>query len=653
MAVSSLLFLCGSQVIKETQRSPLLHQQPLQSNERRPSTGMPFAESFAACSAVALSAALVARRWRGRRACSRLVSFASMPSSGGGNEENPVQSAIGFMSGLLASLMAMFDNREESQHGRTTADRSGSIVQQMGRSPIDVQQGLPIYSLGAFPECTDASDLRRSGRHFTVVTTAALPWSTGPAINPLLRALYLAKQGHPVVLLMPWIKKEDQDILFTGPERFDSCTEQEKHIFSWCRERAGINANKVPLTLLWYEAGYVESVRSIFPVGDISNDLGDTPRDVLVLEEPEHLCWYHNGQRWTELFSHVIGVVHTNYQVYLEGMGYDGLMGSASFRDNLFSTFTSTVCSAYCDVTIKLSSAGISLPNEVQCNVHGVRQEFFDIARRAGRKRGNAADAQGRSEVYFIGKAVMAKGWMQLIKLLSKVPASDLREIRIDGYGSGPDSEAIAQGVSTLNQDHGSAGPLTQLYPGVDHADKCFENYKVLVNPSTTEMLCTVTMEALAMGKRVVIPDHPSNRFFKTNFPDRCSFFVPGDAVSFADALHAALACDGPQALPAESQRVLSWDAALERLCDAAQVRVLSGRLSRPSEAPSSRLAYELHMGIQRDTPALSDLLKNTTLKTPFSWEASLSEWLQASSSSQLLERVRKFMRLQKQDVIS
>ncbi|CAE7945893.1 DGD2 [Symbiodinium sp. KB8] len=105
---------------------------------------------------------------------------------------------------------------EETQSTTETRSSEGeeggaSLVQQLGRTPIDAQKGLPIYSLGPFPRCTEASDLRSRARHVTVITTAALPWTTGPSINPLLRSLHLARNGHRVIFVMPWVRlKEEQ-----------------------------------------------------------------------------------------------------------------------------------------------------------------------------------------------------------------------------------------------------------------------------------------------------------------------------------------------------------------------------------------------------------------------------------------------------------
>lgn len=376
-------------------------------------------------------------------------------------------------------------------------------------------------------------------------------------------------------------------------------------------EHVKVRLADLPLELRWYDAAYVQQVRSIFPKEDISQELAHLPRDVLILEEPEHLCWYHNGQRWPELFKHVVGVVHTNYQVYLDGMGYEGFMSNTTIRDSIFLTFTSLVLQAYCDVTIRLSNSGPALPNEVVGNIHAVRDEFLEVGREVHE------DDNDKVAAYFLGKAVFPKGWMQLLQLLS-AGGRRFSGLRVDAYGSGPDWNAIQSKAEELQKN---GGAHLRVFKGLDHAATKLHDYKILVNASTSEMLCTVTLEALAMRKRVVLPRHSSNAFFEEHFADRCHFFIEGDVKSFEEALRQALSAGWPAHLNSQAIELLSWDNAVERLCEAAEVRVLSGTKGRPSEVPSARFAYEVHRNLQRDLPSLSNLLKDATLKSRTPWE--------------------------------
>ena len=107
--------------------------------------------------------------------------------------------------------------------------------------------------------------------------------------------------------------------------------------------------------------------------------------------------------------------------------------------------------------------------------------------------------------------------------------------------------------------------------------------YRVFVNPSTSDVLCTATAEALAMGKKVVIPDHPSNAFFK-QFSNTLMYTEPSEMVGL---VREALASEPVPMTPME-EFTLSWEAASERLLDAAALPAGTRRAKESAELTSN-----------------------------------------------------------------
>ena len=95
------------------------------------------------------------------------------------------------------------------------------------------------------------------------------------------------------------------------------------------------------------------------------------------------------------------------------------------------------------------------------------------------------------------------------------------------------------------------------------------------------------------MGKAVVIPDHPSNTFFR-QFSNTYMYADPADLVP---TLRRALAQE-PQPMADREAYMLSWEAASERLLDAA---ALPDGTRRSVDTPAANLAYAVHyaMGVQ------------------------------------------------------
>ncbi|XP_027349448.1 digalactosyldiacylglycerol synthase 1, chloroplastic isoform X2 [Abrus precatorius] len=441
---------------------------------------------------------------------------------------------------------------------------SGEESSALGNGNINDELDLRIASVlqstghrydGGFWTDHAKHDPSDNERHVAIVTTASLPWMTGTAVNPLFRAAYLSQSAkRKVTLLVPWLCKSDQELVYPSNLTFTTPEEQEVYIRSWLEERVGFKAD---FKISFYPGKFSKDRRSIIPAGDTSQFIPSRDADIAVLEEPEHLNWYHHGKRWTDKFNHVVGIVHTNYLEYIKRERNGALQ--AFFVKHI----NNWVTRAYCHKVLRLSAATQDLPKSVICNVHGVNPKFLKIGEKiaAEREQGQQAFTKG---AYFLGKMVWAKGYKELIDVLAK-HKTDLNGFKLDVFGNGEDANEVQSAARRLELN-------LNFQKGRDHADDSLHGYKVFINPSISDVLCTATAEALAMGKFVVCADHPSNEFFRS-FPNCLTYKTSED---FVAKVKEALEKE-PYPLTPEQRYQLSWEAATQRFMEYSELdRILN-----------------------------------------------------------------------------
>ncbi|KAH8058001.1 digalactosyldiacylglycerol synthase [Aureococcus anophagefferens] len=245
------------------------------------------------------------------------------------------------------------------------------------------------------------------------MTTASVPWLTGTAINPLLRAAHLTA-GRPdgaVTLYLPWLEPERQHEVYKDI-RFETRGDQARYVAAWVRDTAGMAEAAGKLRIAFYDAHYHTPQGSIYPMGRTVEALpradfrrydggggaeaGAWAPDVVVLEEPEHLNWYSfvdgDASAWRSQ-GHVVGVVHTHYVSYAATeRACGGLLGElvhpvvGPFKAMMALLMSRWMTNGHCHRVVKLSNT-LRVGNddaEVACNVHGVRGAFLDVGE--GRK---------------------------------------------------------------------------------------------------------------------------------------------------------------------------------------------------------------------------------------------------------------------------
>jgi hypothetical protein len=142
-----------------------------------------------------------------------------------------------------------------------------------------------------------SSDLSDRNRRIWIVTTAGLPWMTGTAVNPLLRALSLCQDRPPhyVTLMIPWlVSYSERKVLYGNKHDFTTQQEQEAWIRQYCIDRCNCTHDVAfdRLKIKFWLGKYHESFGSIFPIEDICSTIPRDEADICILEEPEHLNWF-------------------------------------------------------------------------------------------------------------------------------------------------------------------------------------------------------------------------------------------------------------------------------------------------------------------------------------------------------------------------
>ena len=212
----------------------------------------------------------------------------------GGNEDTVVVNTPSNITSKLVSSHVYFD-----------CGTRDTIRELLGNQSEEEEDGLD--------DTMTFSDLSDPSRTIWIVTTAALPWRTGTAVNPFLRALYFVRRRlhlykvnnettskentrkGKVTLVIPWLLDLDDAQKLYGDRITQTGQEGKEQQLEWIKnyadEKCNMKEEMEYLDILFYNAAYWPAFGSIFPTVDICSLIPGDEADVAILEEPEHLNW--------------------------------------------------------------------------------------------------------------------------------------------------------------------------------------------------------------------------------------------------------------------------------------------------------------------------------------------------------------------------
>ncbi|WP_413204247.1 glycosyltransferase [Rhodospirillum sp. A1_3_36] len=390
-----------------------------------------------------------------------------------------------------------------------------------------------------------------------VISTAALPWRTGPSYFSLWHAAGLKAMGLSVIYVVPWVEPACQRLW--GEPIYRTFAEQAEAMHL---EADRIGCPPLP-DIVSYKARVWWLARSIVPMVDVFRVT--PPARALVLHEPEHLAWLP----WTTprrrlSANRVLGIVMTNYEDYVRSAhanrGVPQWLARGASR--LVTRYHRSRILRHTDIAVPLS---------------GAVREVVDIGdhMREARVTGVTAPwvavppvGEDTKAVYFLGRLIWEKGLADVIEV------SKRSGLAIDVIGDGADKDAVHE------KARAEGAPLTFLGPSAEPWT-LIAPYRVFFNPSRSEVLCTTTAEALVAGRHVVIPECPANVPFRA-YPNT-HFFT--DTESAITALHAALA--EPPAPPDAVRRDFDWRQACRTVAALCELEIPHDTLRKSRVIPN------------------------------------------------------------------
>jgi len=184
---------------------------------------------------------------------------------------------------------------EEKATGKQSPSETAQVEEDSPKIKSKVALPVPAPAKDGEPVLSH-TDIADKSKRIWIVTTAALPWMTGTAVNPMLRAAYMLdgrdEAGGSVTIMLPWLeRKQDRDSVYGKSRSFDTKEEQEAYIRDWLIEKAKLPEAGEKLGIEWYTAWQNKAENSLYSMGDITALIPAEDVDIMILEEPEHLNW--------------------------------------------------------------------------------------------------------------------------------------------------------------------------------------------------------------------------------------------------------------------------------------------------------------------------------------------------------------------------